>query len=224
MSHTSLGSVGALLASALVLTTSRAAAQQPDSAADSTHHQHVTVLPTVHSVASPVKTADAANTIVITPTAIRTVPATDAWDIVRQTAGVEVHLQGQGPGFASDAAIRGFTSDHSTDVAISIDGVPQNEAVSGHAEGYADWNAIMPEAVSGIDVTKGPASPWSGNFAMGGEVRVRTVPVSSASRASPYEPTRSAPPVGATTARKRSAISWRAAPGPAPKDDPSRSA
>ena len=99
-------------------------------------------------IASPIKRADAATTAVIFPDAIRTVPANDAWDLVRQTAGVEVHLQGQGPGFASDAVMRGYTSDHSVDVASFIDGVPLNEPVSGHAEGYADWNALIPEAVA----------------------------------------------------------------------------
>ena len=33
--------------------------------------------------------------------------------------------------------------------------MPLNETVSGHAEGYADWNAMMPEAVSSVEVTKG---------------------------------------------------------------------
>lgn len=174
-------------ATAALATAAPAAAQQSDCARDSTqrapqdsarHTGHEpTMLPCVRVVASSAKRADAASTVVILPTAIRTVPASDAWDIVRQAAGVQVHLQGQGPGFASDAAFRGFTSDHSTDVAMSIDGVPVNEPVSGHAEGYADWNALMPEAVSSVEITKGPAVPWAGNFAMGGVVDVKTRPV-----------------------------------------------
>jgi outer membrane cobalamin receptor len=148
--------------------------------ADTMRHDSVTVrahtLPPVRVVAEPTRRADAASSVVISPQAIRTAPATNAWDIVRQTAGIEVHQQGQGPGFASDAVIRGFTSDHSTDVALIIDGVPINQPVNGHAEGYADWNQILPEAVSSIRVLKGPASPWIGNFAMGGEVEVQSVP------------------------------------------------
>lgn len=176
---------GALLLVALAAP--RLAAQHPtspDSASrgDSTArsdsaHARAHALPPVRVVAAPTSRADAASGVVILPTAIRTTPATNAWDIVRQTAGVEVHQQGQGPGFASDAVIRGFTSDHSTDVALTIDGVPANEPVNGHAEGYADWNQILPEGVSKIDVLKGPVSPWVGNFAMGGEVDVQTVPV-----------------------------------------------
>ena len=58
--------------------------------------------------------------------------------------------------FASNASVRGFSSDHSTDVALWEDGVPTNEAVNGHAEGYSDWNLLFPEAIAGMDVT-GPA-------------------------------------------------------------------
>lgn len=143
---------------------------------------HVHTLPPVRVVAPSSPRADAASAVLIQPEAIRTTPATNVWDIVRQTAGVEVHQQGQGPGFASDAVIRGFTSDHSTDVAIMLDGVPLNQPVNGHAEGYADWNEIMPEAVSSIEVLKGPVSPWIGNFGMGGELDVKTVPVAVGTR------------------------------------------
>ena len=64
------------------------------------------------------------------------------------TAGLEVHHQGQGPGFASDASLRGFSSDHSTDIALWVDGVPINEPVNGHAEGYNDWSTALPRAHS----------------------------------------------------------------------------
>ena len=85
-----------------------------------------------------------------------------------------MHEQGQGPGFASDASIRGFSSDHSTDIALWIDGVPVNEPVNGHAEGYNDWSLLMPQAVSSMEVLKGPTSAVYGNFAMAGVVNVLT--------------------------------------------------
>jgi outer membrane cobalamin receptor len=125
---------------------------------------------------------EAASAVVATATAIRSVPASNAFELVRETAGVEVHQQGQGPGFASDVVIRGFTSDHATDVALMIDGVPINQPVNGHAEGYADWNEMMPEAVSIIRVLKGPVSPWIGNFGMGGEVEVETISLAQGTR------------------------------------------
>jgi len=48
------------------------------------------------------------------------VTAQNTYDLLRQTSGLEVHDQGQGPGFASDASLRGFSSDHSTDLALWI--------------------------------------------------------------------------------------------------------
>jgi outer membrane receptor protein involved in Fe transport len=88
---------------------------------------------------------------------------------------VEVHDQGQGPGFASDASVRGFSSDHSTDLALWVDGVPINEPVNGHAEGYSDWSLLFPQSVEDVEVIKGPASPLFGNFALAGVVNVRTL-------------------------------------------------
>jgi outer membrane receptor protein involved in Fe transport len=111
----------------------------------------------------------------VAPAQLRAAPATDAYDLLRQTAGIEIHEQGQGPGFASDASIRGFSSDHSTDIALWVDGVPINEPVNGHAEGYNDWNLLLPEAISRIDVFEGPTSALYGNFAMAGVVDVLTI-------------------------------------------------
>jgi outer membrane receptor protein involved in Fe transport len=88
---------------------------------------------------------------------------------------LEVHEQGQGPGFASDASLRGFSSDHATDLALWIDGVPINEPVNGHAEGYNDFNVLFPGGVSEFDVIRGPSSALYGNFALAGVVNVRTL-------------------------------------------------
>jgi outer membrane receptor protein involved in Fe transport len=106
---------------------------------------------------------------------IQLTPANSPYDLLRQTAGLEVHQQGQGPGFASDASLRGFSSDHSTDLALWIDGVPINEPVNGHAEGYNDFGVLFPGGVRDIDVIRGPTSALFGNFAVGGVVNVRTL-------------------------------------------------
>src|SRR6476659_5817862 len=139
-------------------------------------------LPAVRVTADKMNAPEAASAVVATSAAIRSVPAWKAVELVRQTAGVEVHQQGQGPGFASDVVIRGFTSDHSTDVARLIDGVPINQPVNGHSEGYADWNEMLHEVISTIRVLKGPVSPWIGNFGMGGEVEVETAALAQGTR------------------------------------------
>jgi outer membrane receptor protein involved in Fe transport len=169
------------LVSVLIASPAVAGAQQP--MRDSTRRDTATSwLPAVRVIAGRMTTPEAASAVIATAAAIRSVPASNAFELVRQTAGIEVHQQGQGPGFASDAVIRGFTSDHSTDVALMIDGVPVNQPVNGHAEGYADWNEMLPEAISTIRVLKGPVSPWIGNFGMGGEVEVETVSLANGTR------------------------------------------
>jgi outer membrane receptor protein involved in Fe transport len=160
----------------LALVPALAAAQQPaDSGrarADTTHPvqmQEITV------TAAPVRREAPLGSVTVAPAVIRQTPAINTVDLLRQTAGVEAHDQGQGPGFASDLAIRGFSSDHSTDMALWIDGVPINEPINGHAEGYNDWSLLMPQAVRQIDVFKGPTSALYGNFSLAGTVNVRTI-------------------------------------------------
>jgi outer membrane receptor protein involved in Fe transport len=125
------------------------------------------------AIAPPVTTAD------VPPELLRRTPATDPYDLVRRAAGIEVHEQGQGPGFASDAVLRGFTSDHSSDVLLVVDGMPINLPVHGHVEGYADWSILSPAAVSSLRVIHGPASPLYGDFSLGGVVEIVTAPDAS---------------------------------------------
>ena len=112
--------------------------------------------------------------LTIDPAALRRAQAPDAYQLLRQVAGLEVHAQGQGPGYASNVSMRGFTSDHSSDVLLVVDGVPVNLPAHGHVEGYADWNVLMPSAVSSLRVLHGNASPLYGDFALAGAVEVFT--------------------------------------------------
>ncbi len=144
-------------------------------AADSTRARSAARLAVVTITATRVKRAESRQAVAVSPEDIARTPATSPWELLRQTAGVEVHVQGQGPGFASDASVRGFSSDHSTDLALWIDGVPVNEAVNGHAEGYNDWSLIFPQVIQDLDVIKGPTSALFGNFAFSGIVNVRTL-------------------------------------------------
>jgi outer membrane receptor protein involved in Fe transport len=107
-----------------------------------------------------------------------------AYDLVRRVAGLEVHEQGQGPGFASNAVVRGFTSDHSSDVLLVVDGVPLNLPIHGHVEGYADWNGLIPATVSSMRVIHGAASPLYGDFALGGVSEVFTAADATGTEAS----------------------------------------
>jgi TonB dependent receptor/TonB-dependent Receptor Plug Domain len=120
------------------------------------------------SVAPPV------TTIEVPAVELRRTFAADAYDLLRRTSGIEVHQQGQGPGFASDAVIRGFSSDHSSDVLVVMDGVPLNLPVHGHVEGYSDWSILSPAAINSLRVITGPASALYGDFSLAGVVEVFT--------------------------------------------------
>jgi hypothetical protein len=120
------------------------------------------------SVAPPVETIE------VPAERLHRTPASGAYDLVRRAAGIEVHEQGQGPGFASDAVIRGFTSDHSSDLLLVVDGVPINLPLHGHVEGYADWSILTPASLASLRVIHGPSSPLYGDFAFGGVVEATT--------------------------------------------------
>jgi len=153
------------------------------SAQDTTHASHrdslradsVARLKAVTIVATPAERAQPNNAARVDAITIRLTPATTPYELLRQTAGLEVHQQGQGPGFASNASLRGFSSDHSTDLALWVDGVPINEPMNGHAEGYNDWAVLFPGGIQDVDVLHGPTSALFGNFALAGVVNVRTI-------------------------------------------------
>ncbi len=158
----------------LAMTATAAQAQSVDTTArpDSAR---VTQLETINVTAErPRASAPPVTTIEVPPAELRRTFAADAYDLLRRTSGIEVHQQGQGPGFASDAVIRGFSSDHSSDVLLTVDGVPINLPVHGHVEGYSDWSILSPPAVSALRVITGPASPLYGDFSLAGVVEVFT--------------------------------------------------
>lgn len=156
---------------------------------DSTQQHHDSVAPPAHHLqeitvtATPVRRDEPRASTQVSAAEYLRAPAINPYEALRQTAGLEVHDQGQGPGFASDASLRGFSSDHATDLALWVDGVPINEPVNGHAEGYNDWSLLFPQAIRDVNVTTGPTSPLYGNFALAGAVNVRTLERMSGSSA-----------------------------------------
>jgi outer membrane receptor protein involved in Fe transport len=159
----------------LALVAGTAEAQQVDTTATRADSGRVTQLQTINVTAErPRAAAPPVTTIEVAPAELRRTFAADAYDLLRRTSGIEVHEQGQGPGFASDAVIRGFSSDHSSDVLLTIDGVPINLPVHGHVEGYSDWSILSPASIGSLRVITGPASPLYGDFSLAGVVEVFT--------------------------------------------------
>lgn len=73
-------------------------------------------------------------------------------------------------GVADAITLRGFTGGgHGGDLGAAIDGVPLNEPTS-HADGYVDFNVIVPLELSEMAVHRGPVSVLYGNYARAGVV------------------------------------------------------
>jgi outer membrane receptor protein involved in Fe transport len=98
-------------------------------------------------------------------------PIASVQDILRVTPGL-VLVQHSGGGKANQYFLRGFDSDHGTDLALSIDGVPINMASHAHGQGFADTNFIIPEVVERVQITKGPYFAYQGDLATSGAVNM----------------------------------------------------
>ena len=55
--------------------------------------------------------------------------------------------QHHGGGKADQILFRGFDSDHGTDFAVFIDGIPVNMVSHAHGQGYADLHWLIPETI-----------------------------------------------------------------------------
>ncbi|HEY7376556.1 MAG TPA: TonB-dependent receptor plug domain-containing protein, partial [Polyangia bacterium] len=98
-------------------------------------------------------------------------PIGSVQDILRVTPGL-VMVQHSGGGKANQYFMRGFDSDHGTDLALSIDGIPINMVSHAHGQGFADTNFIIPEVVERVQITKGPYFAYQGDLATSGAVNM----------------------------------------------------
>lgn len=94
-------------------------------------------------------------------------PTNSAQDLLRLVPGLFI-AQHAGGGKAEQIFLRGFDSDHGTDFAVFIDGMPVNMVSHAHGQGYADFHFVIPETVDKLKVNKGPYSAKFGDFATSG--------------------------------------------------------
>jgi len=92
--------------------------------------------------------------------------ATDLAEILQQQGGVVVTRAG-GPGAPAVASIRGSSANQ---VLVLVDGVPQNQAVSGSA----DLSLVRLDNVEKVSVMRGAQSSRYGQQALGGAIVVET--------------------------------------------------
>lgn len=100
-------------------------------------------------------------------------PRASSQQLLQLAPGLVI-AQHAGGGKAEQIFLRGFDSDHGTDVAVAVDGMPVNMVSHGHGQGYADLHFLIPETVEGMEVAKGPYAAQHGNLATAGAVSFRT--------------------------------------------------
>lgn len=100
-------------------------------------------------------------------------PVQNTQELLRLVPGLFI-AQHAGGGKAEQIFLRGFDSDHGTDVQVSVDGLPVNMVSHAHGQGYADAHFIIPETINNIDFGTGPYYTEQGNLNTAGYVAFGT--------------------------------------------------
>lgn len=96
----------------------------------------------------------------------------DYANLFRKIAGVKAVNYGQGQ-IGVGIMMRGFRSGAGNEVAIFVDGVPQNfPSATTHGRSEISW--LTPEAIDRLEIIKGPVSALYGDFALGGVINIVT--------------------------------------------------
>ncbi len=102
---------------------------------------------------------------------IRLRPYLSTGDLLNAAPGV-YSIQHAGGGKANQYFLRGFDSDHGTDIAFYVDGVPINWVSHGHGQGYTDLHFVIPELIQRVEVKKGPYFAEYGDFSTAGTINL----------------------------------------------------
>lgn len=100
-------------------------------------------------------------------------PVKSSQDILQMVPGLFI-AQHAGGGKAEQIFLRGFDTDHGTDISITADGIPVNMVSHAHGQGYADMHFIIPELINIADFGKGPYYSGEGNFNTAGYINLKT--------------------------------------------------
>ncbi|WP_261512802.1 TonB-dependent receptor [Chryseobacterium paludis] len=109
----------------------------------------------------------------ITKVDLNKFPVNSAQDLLRKVPGLFI-AQHAGGGKAEQLFLRGFDSDHGTDVSVNVDGMPVNMVSHAHGQGYSDLHFVIPETVNNIDFGKGAYYMDRGDFNTSGYVDFKT--------------------------------------------------
>jgi outer membrane receptor protein involved in Fe transport len=100
-------------------------------------------------------------------------PSNTPSDVLSLTPGLIIG-QHHGGGKADQILFRGFDSDHGTDFAVFIDGIPVNMVSHAHGQGYADMHWLIPETIERVEIYKGPYFAHLGDFVTSGAMNIIT--------------------------------------------------
>ncbi len=100
-------------------------------------------------------------------------PSNTPSDVLRLTPGLIIG-QHHGGGKADQILFRGFDSDHGTDFAVFVDGIPVNMVSHAHGQGYADLHWLIPETIEKVEIYKGAYFAHLGDFATSGAMNIIT--------------------------------------------------
>jgi outer membrane receptor protein involved in Fe transport len=100
-------------------------------------------------------------------------PTNTPSDVLRLTPGLIIG-QHHGGGKGDQILFRGFDSDHGTDFAVFVDGIPVNIVSHAHGQGYADLHWLIPETIDRVEIYKGPYFAHLGDFATSGAMNIIT--------------------------------------------------
>jgi outer membrane receptor protein involved in Fe transport len=100
-------------------------------------------------------------------------PSNTPSDVLRLTPGLIIG-QHHGGGKADQILFRGFDSDHGTDFAVFVDGIPVNMVSHAHGQGYADLHWLIPETIEKVEIYKGSYFAQLGDFATSGAMNIIT--------------------------------------------------
>jgi outer membrane receptor protein involved in Fe transport len=130
----------------------------------------------VSATRSPTEARRVAATVnVLTPEQIRTSPARESQDLLREIPGVELpRTSSQVGGSAQIVSIRGVDEGRTV---VTLDGIPMNDAWGE----WIDWSKIPKSLLDHVEVIEGGTSNLYGNGAMGGAISFFSRPVSPGS-------------------------------------------
>ena len=100
-------------------------------------------------------------------------PVNTSQDVLRIVPGLFI-AQHAGGGKAEQIFLRGYDTDHGTDINITVDGMPVNMLSHAHGQGYADLHFLIPETVEKVNFDKGPYFVNKGNLATAGYAEFNT--------------------------------------------------